>query len=134
MAGRKKRNLGKEKYCISTAHHSLSTGHSFAANFNIDGLEYFKGENDGYSMKISGTRSCSVNILDWGRDTMSWKESGKSRKVEVRHELRNLEPGGTYILDINGKTGKELVAGPDGYAVFDGCLRKNLTTIRVVRK
>lgn len=127
-------NFEEGKYCISTASFSLSTDHPFAVNFSDTGLEYFNGEDDTLSLSISGTRSCSVRILEWGNDVMTWEESGKSRKVKIHHEMRNMEPGKASFLVINGKTKKELVADQDGSSGFDSHLKKNVATVRVVRK
>jgi hypothetical protein len=123
----------KGKYCINTGSFSITSGEPFGINPDGSGLEFFKGDDHAFALRITGIRSCSVNILEWGRNTMCWEESGKNGKDGIHYELRNLEPAQAYLLSINGKPIRELTADNNGSIVFDGYLNRNVATLRIVR-
>lgn len=127
-------NLSKEKYTISTDNFSVSNKHPFAVNFNENELEYFNGNKDHFSLKISAQQRCSVDILNWGEDIMSWKETGKSSKSNINHEVHNLKTNTVYRLLINNTPIKKYTSGLTGLIRFDCPLNKDVIRIEVVKE
>lgn len=127
-------DLSKEKYTISIDSFSVSNKHPFGVNCNGNDLEYFKGNNDSFSLKFSSTHWCSVDILSWKENLMNWKETGKSSKNNVYHEVHNLKSNKIYRLFINNKLIKKYTSGLRGIIRFDCPLNKNVIRIEMVSK
>lgn len=127
-------DLSKEKYSISINNFSVSNKHPFAVNCNGNELEYFNGNNNSFSLKISSKQNCSIDILSWEENLMSWKETGKSSKNNIYHEVHNLKPNEIYQLFINNKPIKKYTASLTGIILFDCPINTNVLRIQIVRK
>jgi hypothetical protein len=126
--------LSKEKYSISVNNFSISNKRPFAVNSNGDELEYFNGNNDHFSLKISSKQPCSINILGWKKNNRSWEESGKSPKNDIHHELYNLKVNAVYQLLINSKPIKKYTADIKGIIRFNCLIDKNVFKIQMIHK
>jgi len=111
--------LSKEDYSISVNGYSVSDKHPFAIHSRGNELEYFNGNTSRASLKLYGKHPCSVDIVYWGSDNMSWTERGRGPGSPVHHELGNLTAGVVYQLFINGKPGKKYRADLAGSIRFD---------------
>jgi len=127
-------DLSKGKYSISIDNFSVSNKHPFAVNYNGNELEYFNGNNNHFSLKISSKQPCSVDILSWGGNLMSWKETGKNSKNNIYHEVHNLKADEIYEFSINNKPIKKYTASSTGIIRFDCPINKNELRIQIVRK
>lgn len=119
-------DLSKEKYTISIDSFSVSNKHPFGVNCNGSDLEYFNGDNNYFSLRISGKQLCSVNIFHWNENLMSWKETGKPSKNNIYHEVHNLKTNKTYQLFINNKPLKKYTSSLTGIIRFDCPINKNI--------
>lgn len=127
-------DLSKEKYSISVNDFSVSNKHPFAVNSNGNELEYFNGNDKSFSLKILSKQPCSVDILNWGKNTMSWKETGKNSKNSIYHEVHNLKPNEIYQLFINNRPIKKYTADINGIIHFDCPLDNNVLKIQMINK
>jgi hypothetical protein len=127
-------DLSTDKYCISINNFSVSNKYPFAINSKGYELEYFDRDNGYCSLKILSKQPCSVNILSWGNDNMSWEESGKNPNSTIHHELFNLKVNAEYQLMINGKPTKIYTVDQNGTVQFDYSLDKNSIKIQMVHK
>ncbi len=119
-------DLSKEKYTISIDSFSVSNKHPFGVNGNGSNLDYFNGDNNYFSLRISGKQLCSVNIFHWNENLMSWKETGKPSKNNIYHEVHNLKTNKTYQLFINNKPLKKYTSSLTGIIRFDCPINKNI--------
>jgi hypothetical protein len=124
--------LSNEKYSIRVNNFSVSNKHPFAVNTNGNELEYFNGDDDYFSMLISGKQPCSIDILSWGENNMSWNESGKSVKGNIHHELYNLKAKTVYQLFIDGRPQKKYTSDLKGSVSFDCPIDKDGSNIQIV--
>jgi hypothetical protein len=127
-------DLSTEKYSIHANGFSVSNDHPFAVNSHGNEFEYFNGNDDHYSLKISSKQSCSVDILRWEEDLMSWKEGGKNSKGDVHHEVRDLKASGRYELFINDKSIKKYTASSRGVVRFNCLIKNNIVTIQMIHR
>lgn len=95
--------LSIENYFVSAGNYSVSDSQPFAINLGKSGLEYFMGNYDRLSMKLSSEGMCSLKILKWNPDNMIWNETVSAGPKIINHELMNLEPGRNYRIEYNGK-------------------------------
>ncbi len=126
-------HLSKGKYSINIDSFSVSNSHPFAINCNGNELEYFNGSDNQFSLKISSKQACSIDILDWDKNTMSWQETAKSMKNNIHHELYELEANAEYQLFINNKPMGKYIASSEGKIQFDCILSKSTLRIQKVR-
>jgi hypothetical protein len=126
--------LSKGNYSVGTGIFSVSDTGPFGVNSIGNELEYFNGNDNYYSLKISAAQACSVDIQNWGKNNMRWKETGKRVKDIIHHELFNLNPEGVYQLIVNGKSVKEYTADNEGIIRFDCNVGSDISDIRVISK
>jgi hypothetical protein len=81
---------------------------------------------------ISSQQPCSIDILSWGKNNMSWNETGKSLKNNVHYELYNLKANTVFQLFINGRTQKKYTADMKGTIRFDCPIDKNVLKIQML--
>jgi hypothetical protein len=124
--------LSKEKYSIRVNNFMVSYKFPFAINSNGNELEYFNGNNDYSSLMISSQQPCSIDILSWGKNNMSWDETGKTLKNNVHYELYNLKANTVFQLFINGRTQKKYTADMKGTIRFDCPIVKNVLKIQML--
>jgi hypothetical protein len=124
--------LSKEKYSISANNFMVSYKYPFAINSNGNELEYFNGNDDYFSIKISTQQPCSIDIISWGKNNMSWNETGKNLESYVHYELYNLKAGTVYQLLIDGRTQKKYTSDIKGIIRFDCPIDKNVHKIQIL--
>jgi hypothetical protein len=111
--------LSKDKYTIGINDCNVSNNKPFAVNYSNNELEYFNGNDNHFSLKVSVNQPLSINIINWGKNNMSWTETGKSHGNTIHYELNNLSINGEYQLFINDKPVKKYYAGDGGMISFD---------------
>jgi hypothetical protein len=75
---------------------------------------------------------CSIDILGWGENNMSWNETFKSLKNNVSHELHNLKANTVYQLFINGRARQKYSADMKGIIRFDCNVDKKVLKIQLL--
>lgn len=123
--------LSKEKYSITINNFCVSNNHPFAVNSDGDVLEYFNGNNEHYSLKISSGQPCLIDILKWGGNSMSWSETGKNQNNLIHHELQSLKVNAVYDLLVNNKLFKKYTADSTGIIRFDYPVGKNIIKVQI---
>ncbi|HTI10057.1 MAG TPA: alpha-L-rhamnosidase C-terminal domain-containing protein [Puia sp.] len=121
-------SLSNNDYSISVNHFSVTDHRPFAVHAGTSELEYFSGNSSRASLKISGTSTCSLSILQWEKDDRQWKETGNA---SMHHVLQDLEAHATYQLFINDQPGKKYTADEMGLIRFDG--RANNTLFKMIK-
>jgi hypothetical protein len=124
--------LSKEKYSVSVNNFMVSYKYPFAVNSNGNELEFFDGNNDNLSLLISDQQPCSIDILGWGKNNMSWNETVKSLKNNVNHELHNLKANTVYQLFIDGRAQQKYTADIKGIIRFDCTVDKKVLKIQML--
>jgi hypothetical protein len=81
---------------------------------------------------ISGKPSCSIDILGWGENKMSWNETFISLENNVIHELHNLKANTVYQLFINGRARQKYTADINGIIRFDCANAKKVLKIQLL--
>jgi len=112
-------DLSKEKNTINIDSFSVSNKHPFSVNAKDNELEYFDGNDNAFSLKISSKQLCRIDILNWEKNNRCWMETGKSSKDNIHHELYNLDAGAVYQLYINNKAISKYTASSAGEIFFD---------------
>ena len=125
-------NLSKENYSIDVNNFSVSNKNPFGINYNGNELNYFNGNNKNVSLKIKSEKPCSIYILGWREDDMSWKQTAKKSMNNIRYDLRELNINKIYELYINNKFIKKYTSGPTGMIHFDCSAGENLIRIQKV--
>jgi hypothetical protein len=121
--------LSSHEYSIGVNHFSVSDRRPFAVHSSGNELEYFSGDNNRASLKISGA-SCSIVILQWGKEVRQWKETGPA---SLHHVVQDLDAGGDYQLFINDQPGKKYTADEKGIIRFDGPAENTLFKVIKVK-
>lgn len=127
-------NLSKEKYSISVNSFTISDKNPFAINCEKNVVKYYNGKNDFFSLQITSERPCSIDILLWEEDNLSWKECGDNSKNKIYHEIHHLKPKGSYQILVNGKFIKNYIAASTGIIHFELPASKDELTIQVLGK
>lgn len=111
--------LSKENYSIAAGNYSISESQPFAVNLTKSGLEYFRGNQDSFSMRFCSEGICSVKILKWNKGNMLWNETSVSGQKTISHEIRDLEPGRIYRIEFDGKRIRQIKADAKGDIRFN---------------
>jgi hypothetical protein len=82
---------------------------------------------------ISGQQPCSIDILSWGKNNMSWNETFKSMKNNVSHELHNLKANTVYQLFIDGRAQQKYTADIKGIIRFNCTVDKKVLKIFLLK-
>jgi hypothetical protein len=124
--------LTKEEYSIDINNFSVLNNHPFALNSTGNDLEYFNGNDSSFSLKILTNQHFTVDIITWGENYMSWKETGNRLNSNIHHELRNLRENEIYQLLINGKLIQKYTADSTGIIGFDIPIGTETLTIKMI--
>jgi hypothetical protein len=125
--------LSAGEYSIHVNHFTVTGAHPFAVHSNENILEYFDGDEDHFSLRLSGLQSGSVNIQVWTNKHMRWEEKAEGVNGKVHHELHNLSPNAVYQLTINGMSEQQYTAGPAGSIRFDHPAGKKVLKMEMTR-
>lgn len=125
-------DLSTEVYSIKMDSFLVSNNHPFAVNCSRNKLEYFNGNNSRFSLKILSKRYCSIDILNWGKNFMIWKETSNNPGGNIDHEVFNLKPNKKYQLYINNKPSEKLITNLSGMIRFNCPAGKNILEIQQI--
>jgi hypothetical protein len=109
-------DLAKDNYRISAGHYSIANNGPFAVNYGGGGLEYFKGDAEEWSLKVTADEDCAIEMLDGQQAGMRWKTGGGRKPV--RYECR-LRAGAAYQLLIDHKPVKDYTTDESGMLSFE---------------
>jgi len=96
-------------------------------------MEYFNGNDNAVSLKITGAQSCSIDILSWEENNRSWKQKVKESGNKIKYEVHGLNGNNIYQLLINNKPIKKYTASLTGVIHFDCPANANFLRIEKVR-
>jgi hypothetical protein len=125
--------LNQNKNSISANNFTVSNKNPFAVDFNSGDLKYYNSNSTNCSLKISGSQSCTIDIVSWEDSNMHWNETGISMKKGVIHELYNLKPNAVYQLFVNNLSIKKYTSDNEGIIRFDLAIEAKAREIKIIR-
>lgn len=116
-------DLNTDNYAITTDNCTLRDPNAFGMNVDGNRLEYFPGTNEDWAMSASRSdrEPLTIQIESWPDAldaTRAWIQTPGSSKGKTQYIIKQLQPGTTYGLKVNGQSRLSLKADKTGQTKF----------------
>lgn len=125
-------NLSKEEYSITVNNFSVSNKYPFGINYHDNKIDYFNGNKNSICLRVTTKQPCSIDILKWGENIRSWKQTVRDSMNNVNYEIQGLNINEIYELSINNKPIKKYTTDLTGIINFECFAGENVLKIQKV--
>ena len=117
---RLKINLEKGMHSVSNQQYKITATHDFGFNATKDGLEYFKSNEDNWTIKArtSKNNSLAIEIMKYTENEVGFKQV-TSANSKVTYSISKLIPERLFSIFMNNQTVTTLKSDKKGSLSFD---------------